>query len=151
MPTAIEQTPALVRQLYTLVAELERLFPGRKFTPDGHLVGSLGEALAQYRYGLTLLPSSAEAHDALAGDGRRVQIKATQTNRIGLYGKPDHLIVLRLARDGSAEEVFNGPGEVAWPFVSRAAKNGQSSIGLSTLKRLMRDVAPDQQITAVAP
>lgn len=36
---------ALVRDLYTTVNELESMFPGRHFTPDGHMVGSLGECL----------------------------------------------------------------------------------------------------------
>jgi hypothetical protein len=38
--------PALVSRLYEIVDELEEIFPGRHFTPDGHLVGSLGESLA---------------------------------------------------------------------------------------------------------
>jgi len=29
----------LIRQLYTVVAALEEEFEGRRFTPDGHLVG----------------------------------------------------------------------------------------------------------------
>ena len=36
---------ALVKQLYITVNELEVMFPGRHFTPDGHMVGSLGECL----------------------------------------------------------------------------------------------------------
>ncbi len=36
--------PALIRQLYRVVAQLEAEF-GRKFTPDGHLVGSIGEVI----------------------------------------------------------------------------------------------------------
>ena len=33
------------------VAELEAEFPGRHFTLDGHLVGSIGEVMAAYYYG----------------------------------------------------------------------------------------------------
>ena len=35
---------------------------GRKFTPDGHLVGSLGEVLASYYYELEIPTASAERH-----------------------------------------------------------------------------------------
>ncbi|MCY4128253.1 MAG: hypothetical protein OXG15_03295 [Gammaproteobacteria bacterium] len=49
----------LLGDLYRIVNRLEELFPGRKFTPDGHLVGSIGEALAAYMFGLELLPASA--------------------------------------------------------------------------------------------
>jgi len=38
------RTAELIRQIYAIVDELERLYPGRRFTPDGHLVGSIGEA-----------------------------------------------------------------------------------------------------------
>jgi len=44
--------------------------PGRKFMLDDHLVGSIGEVLAAYHYGLELLPTSAQWHDATARDGR---------------------------------------------------------------------------------
>jgi hypothetical protein len=146
---ASDGIPELVRRLYALVGELEALFPGRKFTPDGHLVGSLGEAIAQYRYGLQLLPCSSAVHDAVARDGRQVQVKATQTTRVALYSKPEHLIVLRVHRDGSAEEVFNGPGEIVWPYMSPVSKNGQSSISTSRLRSLMSLVLKDQRIPTV--
>ena len=69
-----------IRELYAITQELEQLYPGRKFTPDGHLVGSIGEVLVAEHYGLTLLPNSSETHDAVTNDGKLVQIKATQTN-----------------------------------------------------------------------
>ena len=42
----VEQVPALVRELYAATAQLQALFPSRKFTLDGHLVGSVGEVIA---------------------------------------------------------------------------------------------------------
>jgi hypothetical protein len=60
----VDRIPALVERLYAIVDKLQTLFPGRPFTPDGHMVGSLGEVLAARRYGLKLLPASAERHDA---------------------------------------------------------------------------------------
>ena len=73
-----------IRELYRITKELEEQFPGRKFTPDGHLVGSIGEVLAAGYYGLALLPNSSETHDAIDTDGRRIQIKATQIKRIAI-------------------------------------------------------------------
>ena len=35
-----------IRELYRITAELEEKYPGRCFTPDGHLVGSIGEVYA---------------------------------------------------------------------------------------------------------
>ena len=50
--------PAQVAKIYEAVEELERSYPGRKFTPDGHLVGSIGEVIAAEALGLTLYPPS---------------------------------------------------------------------------------------------
>jgi len=38
--------PEPVADIYWAVVRLEVLYPGRKFTPDGHLVGSIGEVIA---------------------------------------------------------------------------------------------------------
>jgi len=35
-----------IQELYSIVNELEDTFSGRKFTLDGHLVGSIGEVLS---------------------------------------------------------------------------------------------------------
>ena len=36
-----EKFQGQVRALYAVVNELESMFPGRPFTPDGHMVGSM--------------------------------------------------------------------------------------------------------------
>lgn len=147
--TPTRQIPALVGRLYAIVAELESLFPGRRFTPDGHLVGSIGEVLAAAEYGLTLLPGSAESHDARARAGTLVQIKVTQGNQVALRACCEHLLVLRLHQDGTFDEVYNGPGELAWSAVGPPQKNGQRSIRLSTLKRLMGSVVESTKLPKV--
>ncbi len=68
----IERIPHLIRQLYSVVAELERL-SRVSVHPDGHLFGSIGEVLAASHYGLTLLSASTEGHEAMAEDGGLVQ------------------------------------------------------------------------------
>ncbi|MGH3088879.1 MAG: DUF6998 domain-containing protein [Rubrobacteraceae bacterium] len=139
-----------MKKLYEIVDELERRFPGRRFTLDGHIVGSLGEVLAEYRYDLELFTGSTECRDAKARDGRLVQIKAAQGTRgVALRSSPKHLIVLQIMRDGSAEEVFNGPGELAWSHAGRRQKNGQCSIGLAKLRNLMTRVPDDERLPLV--
>ncbi|MCR5545911.1 MAG: hypothetical protein K6F30_05475 [Lachnospiraceae bacterium] len=39
-----------VQRLIEIVKELEQDFPGRHFTLDGHLIGSIGEVMASYYY-----------------------------------------------------------------------------------------------------
>ena len=48
--------PEAVARIYQAVADLEKLYPDRKFTPDGHLVGSIGEVVAAEALALTLSP-----------------------------------------------------------------------------------------------
>jgi hypothetical protein len=142
----IDQIPALVRALYRTVAELQTLFPNRPFTPDGHLVGSLGEVIAAHDYNLQLLPPSTEGHDALTEDGKRVEIKITQGMRVALRYEPEHLLVLKLRDEGSTEEVYNGPGHEPWAQSGRMQKNGQRPISLSKLEVLMRTVPKEKRI-----
>lgn len=111
MTTPIDTIPGIVQRLYELVSELETAFPGRPFTPDGHLVGSLGEVLASHYYDLDLLPCSTACHDAKSRDGRLVQVKATQGSTVALRAQPDHLLVILLKRDGTIKEFYNGPGD----------------------------------------
>ncbi len=114
------------------------------------MVGSLGEVLAEYRYELKLFRASAERHDAEAQDGKLVQIKATQgTGGVGLRSEPEHLIVLQIKTDGSAEEVFNGPGALAWNNAGLMQNNGQCRIALSTLRKLMKQVSQEEQVPTV--
>ena len=138
--------PELVQRLYRIVNELESHFPGRPFTPDGHLVGSIGEVLAAHRYSPDLLPCSAEGHDARASDGRLVQIKATQGDGVAMRSCCDHLIVLRLLRTGQTEEVYNGPGQPAWNVAGKMQRNGQRPISLSKLRSLMATVSVAQRL-----
>lgn len=135
---SVEQVPCLVRELYGIVDELERLFPGRKFTPDGHLVGSIGEVLAAHYYGIDLLKGSSETHDGISPCGKMVQIKATQGTSVALRSEPEHLLVLKIHRDGGFEEVYNGYGPVAWQISGGLQKNGQRPVSLSKLSKLMQ-------------
>lgn len=145
-PSEIDCIPDILSRLYQIVHELEARFPGRRFTPDGHLVGSLGEVLASYHYNLELLPGSTECHDAKATDGRLVQIKATQGNSIDLNAEPYHLIALKILPDGRVEELFNGPGSLAWNAAGKLQKNGQRSVGASKLRKLMTNVPEEARL-----
>jgi uncharacterized protein DUF6998 len=139
--------PDIVKRLYAIVGELKELFSNKRFTPDGHLVGSLGEVLAEYRYGLDSLPNCTECRDARARNGRLVQAKATQGKKIGLGSEPGHLVVLRLMPDRSTEEVFNGPGALTWHNAGPRQKNGQCPIYLSKLRALVLQVSEGSKLT----
>lgn len=135
-----------VQALYGITQELESAFPGRKFTLDGHLVGSIGEVLVAEHYKLTLLPNSTETHDAITADGRLVQIKATQINRVAISSRPDWLIVIHILSDGTWKEIYNGPGGLAWDNAGKMQKNGQRPISVARLRQLMKQVSEGERI-----
>lgn len=142
----IEKIPDWIQGIYVIVAELEAAFPGRSFTPDGHLVGSIGEVLAAHDYNLVLLPSSTTAHDAKDDKNRSVQIKATQKNTVALRAQPDYLIVLRIDKRGFHEEIYNGPGCIPWNIAGPKQSNGQRSINISKLRRENIKVSEEDRI-----
>lgn len=129
---------SLVKSLYSIVDDLEGMFPGRHFTPDGHMVGSLGECLVADAYNLELMGASNEGYDAISTDGKKIEIKATQAIAVAFRSKPDYAIVIKIHKDGSFEECFNGPGAVIWQHFEgkNMPKNGQHIISLSRLTEL---------------
>ena len=138
-----------IKELYKITNELENEYPGRKFTPDGHLVGSIGEVIVAENYGLELLPNSTEKHDAKTKDGKLVQIKATQVKGISIYSEPDFIIVIQLQSDGSWIEIYNGPGKYVWDNAGKIQKNGQRPISIHKLKSLMEAVKDSDKIKRI--
>lgn len=138
--------PAPVTRIYEAVAELEMAYPGRKFTPDGHLVGSIGEVIAAQALGLTLHRASYPGHDAFNEHGD-VQIKMTgeRGKSIALYATCVRLVVLKIVSRYEAEIIYDGPGEPAWTVAGAMGKNGQRVISLSRLRALA--AAQDAQPT----
>ena len=138
-----------IRALYAIVNDLETAYPGRRFTLDGHMIGSIGEVIATEAFDLNLLPNSTPEHDATACDGRLVQIKATQRDRIALSACPEHLLVVRIDGNGSWYVVYNGPGKPAWERAGKIQKNGQRPISLAALKTLMLEIDSGDQLVRV--
>jgi hypothetical protein len=127
--------PEPVARIYKAAAELEALYPGRKFTPDGHLVGSIGEVIAAEALGLTLYPMSKPRHDAFDANGD-VQIKLTAGKSIAMYTCCVRLVVLRVVSPEEAEIVYDGAGQPAWDAAGPMQKNGQRAISLSKLRAI---------------
>jgi hypothetical protein len=132
--------------LFTITAQLETAPPGRKFTPDGYTIGSIGEVLAASDHGLTLPNASTEGADATAPDGRSVEIKATGGARgvalRGLQPLADHLLVLTISAEGQEAVIYNGPAAPMWDAFAHKAMpdNGQRGISLARLRELQQTV-----------
>ena len=129
--------PPAVAAIYRAVDELKVQYEKykRPFTPDGHLVGSLGEVIAAETLGLTLHPNSRPGHDAFDDDGD-IQIKMTAGKRIALNACCERLVVIQVISPEEAEIIYIGPGEPVWSQAGKAGKNGQSTISLAKLRRI---------------
>lgn len=137
----------LLKQIYTAVAGMEEMFPGRHFTPDGRMVGSIGEAIAAVHYGVQLYPPGHREFDGQKGE-KEIQIKATQRNSVDLKPCGGTLLVLKLEQDGAFEEIYNGDAERVWNSLShrKATKAGEKSISLRQLRIQQVDVREEERI-----
>jgi hypothetical protein len=142
----------LIHRLYAVVAELEAMFPGRHFTPDGHMVGSIGECLVADAFGLTLMSASNEGFDAKDVAGKCVEIKATQSSSVAFRSCPPHTIIVLINKDATFETCYNGPGDIIWEDIKDRPRqrNGQYSITLNRVRELDSTVRDDQRVVAVA-
>ena len=129
----------LVRRIFESCAELSRR-TGRSVTPDGHLVGSLGEIYAASALNLTLETQSNPGFDATSSDGQRVEIKTTTRSSISLSTEgtlAERLVVVKLnPENGEAVIVFDGPAKTAWQLAGPAQKNGQRRLSLTKLAHI---------------
>jgi len=143
---------AKIRQIYAIVKELEELFPGRKFTPDGNMVGNIGEAIGSVEYGIQLFSLCTPGTDGCVA-GRDVQIKTTQGREVAVKKpKPgDLLLVLRINPDGSWEKVYDGDAERVWGALETQKESylREKTISLSRLRKLQVSVQDANRISAI--
>jgi|SRR5690554_1274971 len=128
----------------------------RSFTLDGKLVGDIGEVLVAEKYGLTLLNENNNTHDAIDGNGRKIQIKSSFLNKsyfpTGIV--PDYFIGVKINRDGTLEELFNGKGSfIKENYIEKRelVNNGRYLYTLSgnILRKLNEDVPDEQKINLI--
>ena len=144
----MENIKAQVQKLIEIVHNLEEDFPGRHFTLDGHLVGSIGEVLAAYFYGIELYKASVKGYDGEI-EGRRVQIKITQQDNIVITQEPDYLIVLYLQKSGDVYEVYNGPGKAPWDSASKPDSHNNRHMMINKLMELDKYVSAEERIPQI--
>lgn len=145
----IQNLPVQIKKLYEIVDIMEKEFPGRHFSLDGHLIGSIGEVLASYYYGVTLYEASHPIYDGCIGE-KEVQIKITQRKSITISkDTPDWLIVLFLDKSGKVYEVYNGTGHEAMKLTGRLDKYNHYHISIKKLSEINKhSIKPKHKIDA---
>jgi len=142
--------PTAVQQMLNIVEQLGEAYPSKKFTLDGRLVGDIGEILVEEAYDVALFPEMQRHHDGASSDGRLVQIKASMKGSFTFPCDhiPNYYIAVQIHPNGTIEEIFNGPGAIAWRAVKnrKASKTNLHSISSSKLRSLQKDVAIGDKI-----
>ena len=128
--------PKAVAKIYEAVEELKAEFPGRPFTPDGHLVGSIGEVMAREVFKFELYPPSNKGHDAKCKSRGDVEVKITAGKSVSFYGDCNHLIVLKIVSPEEGEVVYDGPGAPVMKIAGKPQKNGQRRASLRKIMNL---------------
>ena len=126
------------------VERLEELFPSRKFTLDGHLIGSMGEAIANNCYGINLDKPSNKSFDGITLEGKLVQIKLVQQDKVLIccedydsYSTSAMLLVLYINKvTGNYYEVYNGPFNIVWNSIDHFDRRGYKHISVNKLMAL---------------
>lgn len=104
-----------VKNLHRTVSTLKKLFPSKEdgFTPDGRLVGDIGEVIAEELFQIKLYKGVKSYYDAFTTYEPKlnVQIKATFKESLTFNHTPDYYIGIKLDKEGGYEVVYNGPGK----------------------------------------
>jgi len=127
-----------VKRIFDECRRLSEL-TGRPFSPDGHLVGSLGEVFAAETLNLRLMTPSNRGFDAVDDNGQKVEIKATTRTSIALSAAgtdAKRLVVVQFDENGQGRITYDGPADAAWNAAGPPQANGQRQISVATLKRL---------------
>ncbi len=136
-----------IRDLYLSVEKLRRAFDGRKFTPDGRMVGDIGEAIASLEFGVILDKKIKKHWDGhridSAGKKCDVQVKATQRDETYLKKPPQEgdLLVFRIDRNGEWECYYDGSIIKVWESLKhkKPDSTGAKIIKLAKLKEIAQD------------
>lgn len=142
--------PEALKQLQTIVVNLQQAYPKKRFTLDGRLVGDLGEVLAESVYDINLFTGLEKHYDAICPDGRLVQIKTTLKDSLTFPCDhiPDYYLGIKILPDGNCQEIFNGSGDLVYELVKnrKLTKSNLHSISIKSLMKQDEVVQDDDRI-----
>jgi hypothetical protein len=137
-----------VIDLLKIVGEMKKKYPIKSFTLDGRLVGDIGEIIVQENYELTLYERLEPHYDGETKSHKKVQIKTTLKDSLGFSGSliPEYYIGIKINKDGSFEEVYNGPGWILWEYLKNRKNQRLHTIPVKKMKELNTKVKDPDRI-----
>lgn len=144
----LEKLKDEIKTLHESVKRLNSLFPKKKFTLDGRLVGDLGEMVAEIIYDIEVYDKIVHYYDAECNDGRRIQIKTTFKQHLTFNHNPDYFLGLKFFPNGDFEEVYNGPSNNIYEYYKHRKGIGTNllSFPVSILKNLSESIPKEERI-----
>ena len=141
-----------IKELNRITFEIQQVFPEKSFKLDGILIGNIVEVLTAQAYGITLYKQSEKTHDGEVA-GKKVQIKGTQgKDSIVIREEPEYLLVEYLDKEsGTIQEIYNGPGALAWQYRSYVSSMNFYTIRINKLLELDATISDDERIIPVVP
>ena len=147
-----------IRKMFLAREELHSTFPKKPFTPDGRMIGDIGEAIAEIYYKVTIDSKLRKHWDGLREDDNykfpEVQVKATQKDETYLKEPPHDgsLLVFKIYPDGKHECCYNGSIVRVWEYLvkQKPDKTNAKIISLVNLKSL-NDKISDSSHERIAP
>lgn len=136
---------ATVKNVFDACRKLSKTSGGmRLFTPDGRMVGDIGEVAASIFYKVKLHDVGKHVWDGVVG-GKNVQIKATGGNGTYLKEPPKEglgdgiLMVIKIDRETGAHKlIYNGEMQRVWDALKNKSlsRSGEKQISLKDLQGL---------------
>lgn len=126
----------------------------RNFTPDGRMVGDIGEVIASVFYRVNLHNVGRHDWDG-THNSRNVQIKATSGDDTYLKEPPKDgfadglLMVFKIDREtGEYDLIYNGDIQRVWDALNNVStdRTGSKMISLNRLRELQKSVHPEDII-----
>ncbi len=105
--------------IYQTADELGREFKISSCTPDGHLLGAIGQIAAKMAFDLKKGSEEQEHNSTWVGDNKiiNIQVRSTGRGSIALRKEPEHLIALDISELGKIRLLYNGPGYPVWEMI----------------------------------
>lgn len=136
-----------ISKIYEISNELGRAYNIDRCTPDGHLLGAIGQIAAKIAYGLEF-GSEMNEHNCTWSDGTRrinVQVRSTGRGNIALREEPEHLIALSIFENGAIRLLYNGPGKHVWKRIQHQ-KNSQKYASAKILQEAHAEVVKGDEL-----
>lgn len=137
-----------IAAIYGAANELGEAFGIKTCTPDGHLLGAIGQIAAKIAFGLEF-GSKIEEHNCTWSEGSKkkdIQARCSGRGNIVLRAEPDHLIALEISEKGAIRLIYNGPGHYVWKRI-KDQKNSQKIASSKLLLEIQNRVNQSEKLS----